>query len=294
MTTDMHINILVTGGNGQLGSELQRLAPKTNKKFKFIFTDVAELDITNSSAVNEFVKENEIKYIINCAAYTAVDRAEDDIDLCYKINRDAVKNLGEAANANGAKVIHISTDYVFDGTNSRAYTEDEAVCPQSVYGKSKAEGEAILMESCPESIIIRTAWLYSIYGNNFVKTMMRLGREKDTLNVVGDQTGTPTNARDLAQAIVAIIDFCERIEFKAGIYHFSNEGVTTWYAFTKEIHRLKDIQCDVRPITTEEYPTKAKRPQYSVLNKLKIKDTFNLSILPWETSLKECLLEIEA
>lgn len=292
MTTNTQINILVTGGNGQLGSELKRLAPKSNKKFHFIFTDVAELDITNAEKVNEFVKDNEVKYIINCAAYTAVDRAEDDVDLCYKINRDAVKNLGAAAYTNGAKVIHVSTDYVFDGTNMRPYTEDESVCPKSVYGKSKAEGEAVLLETCPDSIIIRTAWLYSIYGNNFVKTMIRLGQEKDSLNVVGDQTGTPTNARDLAQAIVAIIDFSERVEFHAGIYHFSNEGVTTWYAFTKEIHRLMNIQCDVHPITTAEYPTKAERPQYSVLNKAKIKSTFSLAILPWEESLRECLLEM--
>lgn len=293
MTTIEQISILVTGGNGQLGSELRRLAPKTNKKYNFIFTDVPELDITNIASVDEFVKSNNVKYIINCAAYTAVDKAEDDVDLCYKINKDAVKNLGEVANANEAKVIHISTDYVFDGTNSRPYTEDEPVCPKSVYGKSKAEGEAILIETCPESIIIRTAWLYSIYGNNFVKTMIRLGREKDTLNVVGDQTGSPTNARDLAQVIAAIIDYSERVSFEAGIYHFSNEGVTTWCEFTKEIHKQMNIQCDVKPITTAEYPTKAQRPQYSVLNKAKIRSTFNLAILPWNESLKECLLEIE-
>lgn len=294
MTTIVQINILVTGGNGQLGSELKRLAPKTNKKYNFIFTDIGDLDITDAASINEFVKSNDIKYIINCAAYTAVDKAEDDIDLCYKINRDAVKNLGEAAQANGARVIHISTDYVFDGTNLRPYTEDEPVCPKSVYGKSKAEGEAVLMETCPDSIIIRTAWLYSIYGNNFVKTMIRLGREKDSINVVGDQSGTPTNARDLAQAIAAIVDYSERVAFEPGIYHFSNEGTTTWYDFTKEIHKLMNIQCDVRPITTAEYPTKAQRPQFSVLNKAKIRSTFNLAILPWTESLKECLLEIEA
>lgn len=293
MTTNLQINILVTGGNGQLGSELKRLAPKLNKKYKFIFTDVEDLDITNEYAVDLYVKKNEIKYIVNCAAYTAVDKAEDDADLCYKINRDAVKVIGDVARRNEAKVIQISTDYVFDGTNSRPYSEDEPVSPESVYGKSKAEGEALLAEACPENyIIIRTSWLYSIYGNNFVKTMINLGRDRDSLNVVGDQTGTPTNARDLARAIGAIIDFSERRAFLPGIYHFSNEGVATWYTFTKEIHRLMKIQCDVKPITTEEYPTRAKRPKYSVLSKMKVKDTFNLAILPWEESLRECLLEI--
>lgn len=286
-------NILVTGANGQLGSELRRAVKNHPENLNFIFTDVAELDITNLSALNEFVKNNEIKYIVNCAAYTAVDKAEDDVDLCYKINKDAVKNLGVAATNNGAKVIHVSTDYVFDGTNNRPYVESDPVSPKSVYGKSKQEGEAALLDACPESVIIRTAWLYSIYANNFVKTMIKLGKERDSLNVVADQTGTPTNAADLAHAIVKIIDYSEANNFVPGIYHYSNEGITTWYDFTVQIHKDAGITtCKVSPITTDQYPTKASRPQYSVLDKSKIKKTFKLDIPQWEDSLKVCVEEL--
>lgn len=286
-------NILVTGGNGQLGSELKRATKSHENNLRFFFTDVDTLDITNAESVDAFVKDNAINYIINCAAYTAVDKAEDDVDLCYKINRDAVEVLAKTAQNNNAKVIHISTDYVFDGTKQELCKETDEVSPRSVYGKSKAEGEAVLMKNCPQSLVIRTAWLYSIYGNNFVKTMIKLGRERDTLNVVADQTGTPTNARDLATAIVSILDFSEANKFVPGIYHYSNEGVTNWYKFTKEIHRLKGIECQVNPITTAEYPTKATRPQYSVLDKTKIKQTFNINIPQWETSLAECIKELE-
>lgn len=286
-------NILVTGANGQLGSELRRAVKNHPENLNFIFTDVAELDITNLSALNEFVKNNEIKYIVNCAAYTAVDKAEDDVDLCYKINKDAVKNLGVAATNNGAKVIHVSTDYVFDGTNNRPYVESDTVSPKSVYGKSKQEGEAALLDACPESVIIRTAWLYSIYANNFVKTMIKLGKERDSLNVVADQTGTPTNAANLAHAIVKIIDYSEANNFVPGIYHYSNEGITTWYDFTVQIHKDAGITtCKVSPITTDQYPTKASRPQYSVLDKSKIKKTFKLDIPQWEDSLKVCVEEL--
>lgn len=286
-------NILVTGANGQLGSELKRATADHEANLNFIFTDVAELDITNLEAVELFLKDNNIKYIVNCAAYTAVDKAEDDVELCYKINRDAVQNLGTAAANNNAKVIHVSTDYVFDGTGSRPYTETDPVSPKSVYGTSKQEGEAALMKSCPESIIIRTAWLYSIYGNNFVKTMIRLGKERDNLNVVADQTGTPTNAADLAKAIVKILDYSESASFESGIYHYSNEGVTTWFDFTVQIHKDAGItSCKVNPITTEQYPTRASRPQYSVLDKTKIKNTFNIDIPKWEDSLKVCVEEL--
>lgn len=286
-------NILVTGANGQLGSELKRATEGHEANLNFIFTDVDELDITNLQAVEQFVKDNNIKYIINCAAYTAVDRAEDDIDLCYKINKDAVRNLAIAATNNEAKVIHISTDYVFDGTGSEAYVESDPVSPKSVYGKSKQEGEAELQKNCPESIIIRTAWLYSIYGNNFVKTMIKLGSERDSLNVVADQTGTPTNAADLARAIVRIIDYSEANGFVPGIYHYSNEGVTTWYDFTVQIHKDAGITtCKVSPITTDQYPTKASRPQYSLLDKTKIKETFGLEIPQWEDSLQVCVKEL--
>jgi len=287
-------NVLVTGANGQLGSELKRAVADHEANLNFIFTDVAELDITDLQAVEQFMKDNNIKYIVNCAAYTAVDKAEDDIDLCYKINRDAARNLGIAAANNEAKVIHVSTDYVFDGTGNRPYVETDPVSPKSVYGKSKHEGEAALMQACPDSVVIRTAWLYSIYGNNFVKTMMRLGKEKESLNVVADQTGTPTNAADLAKAIVKIMDYSEaNNNFKAGIYHYSNEGVTTWYDFTVQIHKDAGItSCKVSPITTDQYPTKASRPMYSVLDKTKIKNTFGISIPQWEESLKICVDEL--
>lgn len=286
-------NVLVTGANGQLGSELRRGILSHDRNLRFIFTDVDTLDITDLDSVEEFVENNSVKYIVNCAAYTAVDKAEDDIDLCYKINRDAVKNLAIAANKYSAKIIHVSTDYVFDGTKQTPYSETDATSPQSVYGKSKLEGEQILLQYCPQSIIIRTAWLYSIYGNNFVKTMIRLGKEKPELNVVADQTGTPTNAKDLADAIIKILDFSESNDFISGIYHFSNIGITTWYDFTLAIHKYAGIEdCKVNPITTAEYPTKAKRPQYSVLDKNKIMNAFGLSIPEWEDSLKICVKEL--
>lgn len=286
-------NILVTGSNGQLGNEIRRISANHENNFRFFFTDVAELDITDLKAVDSFIKENNIKYIINCAAYTAVDKAEDDVDLCYKINRDAVANLGLAATNNNAKVIHISTDYVYDGTANKPYVETDTVNPQSVYGKSKQEGEAELLKSCADSIIIRTAWLYSIFGNNFVKTMIKLGKEHETLNVVADQRGTPTYGTDLAKTIVKILDFSEANGFKPGIYHYSNEGATTWYDFTLAIHKEAGINtCKVNPITTEQYPVKATRPKYSVLDKTKIKSTFNLTIPKWEESLNNCIKEL--
>lgn len=286
-------NILVTGSNGQLGNEIRRISANHENNFRFFFTDVAELDITDLRAVDSFIKENNIKYIINCAAYTAVDKAEDDVDLCYKINRDAVANLGRAATNNNAKVIHISTDYVYDGTANKPYVETDTVNPQSVYGKSKQEGEAELLKACADSIIIRTAWLYSIFGNNFVKTMIKLGKERETLNVVADQRGTPTYGTDLAKTIVKILDFSEANRFKPGIYHYSNEGATTWYDFTLAIHKEAGINtCKVNPITTEQYPVKATRPKYSVLDKSKIKSTFNLTIPKWEESLNNCIKEL--
>lgn len=286
-------NILVTGSNGQLGNEIRRISANHENNFRFFFTDVAELDITDLKTVDSFIKENNIKYIINCAAYTAVDKAEDDVDLCYKINRDAVANLGLAATNNNAKVIHISTDYVYDGTANKPYVETDTVNPQSVYGKSKQEGEAELLKACADSIIIRTAWLYSIFGNNFVKTMIKLGKERETLNVVADQRGTPTYGTDLAKTIVKILDFSEANGFKPGIYHYSNEGATTWYDFTLAIHKEAGINtCKVNPITTEQYPVKATRPKYSVLDKTKIKSTFNLTIPKWEESLNNCIKEL--
>lgn len=277
--------ILITGSNGQLGSEMQRASVRYNA-FNYLFTDVAELNICDKAALEAYISENKVDIIINCAAYTAVDKAEDDQELCYKINRDAVRNIGEVAAKNQLKVVHVSTDYVFDGTNYIPYTEEMPVCPASVYGKSKLEGENALLEVCPQAVIIRTSWLYSSFGGNFVKTMMKLGTERDTLNVIFDQVGTPTYAADLADAIFQIIN---SETFAPGIYHFSNEGVCSWYDFTKTIHRMAGISCDVRPIETKDYPTRTPRPHYSVLNKAKIKSTYGISIPYWEESLMKCI-----
>ena len=279
-------NILITGSNGQLGSEICELAANY-PHFHFFATDIQELDLSDKSKIAEFIDKNNINYIINCAAYTAVDKAEDDVETCYLVNRDCVKNLAEAA-LGKSKIIHISTDYVFDGMGNHPYTETDTTNPQSVYGKSKLEGERVLIKICPESIIIRTAWLYSAFGNNFVKTMTRLGKERDSLNVVSDQMGTPTNAADLAKSILDIITFSEKTEvFSSGIYHYSNEGACSWYDFCLAIHKLAGIStCKVEPIATSDYPTKAARPMYSVLNKTKIKSVFQTEVPEWEYSLK--------
>lgn len=277
--------ILVTGSQGQLGNEMQQAANRF-PSFNYIFTDIAELDICDKDALNSFVKTNKVSVIVNCAAYTAVDKAETDIDLCNKINRDAVRNIGEVASENQLKVVHVSTDYVFDGTNYTPYTEEMEVCPATMYGKSKLAGEQALMDSCNQAVILRTAWLYSAYGNNFVKTMMRLGTERDSLNVIFDQIGSPTSAADLADAILTILS---HKEFTPGIYHFSDEGVCSWYDFTKTIHRMSGITCDVHPIETKDYPAPTPRPHYSLLNKAKIKATYGIKIPHWEDSLEKCI-----
>ena len=283
-------NILITGANGQLGNEMRILSAE-NSEYTYFFTDVAELDICNEQAVLDFVKANNIHVIVNCAAYTAVDNAEDNVELCTKLNADAVGYLAKAAEANGAEFIQISTDYVFDGTAHIPYQETEPTCPNSVYGKTKLAGEQNALSLCSRSMVIRTAWLYSTFGNNFVKTMIRLGKERDTLGVIFDQVGTPTYARDLARAIFAAI----RQGVVPGVYHFSNEGVCSWYDFTKAIHRLAGINtCSVKPLHTSEYPTKAKRPHYSVLDKTKIKETYHIEIPYWMDSLQSCIAELEA
>lgn len=279
------MNILITGCNGQLGNEIQ-LLEKQHPQHTFFNTDVAELDITNPEAIGKFVEENHIDGIVNCAAYTAVDKAESDADLCRKLNADAPGYLAEAIERQGGWMIQISTDYVFDGTQHTPYREDAATCPNSVYGRTKLEGEQNVTSRCRRSMVIRTAWLYSTFGNNFVKTMLRLGREKDELGVIFDQIGTPTYARDLAVAIFAAIEK----GIVPGIYHFSNEGVASWYDFTLAIHRLAGIEsCRVRPIHTTDYPTPATRPHYSVLDKSKIKSVYGIEIPHWETSLAECI-----
>lgn len=280
-------NILVTGANGQLGNEM-RLSLVGNCEFNVIFTDIAELDITDKLAVFQFITTNKINTIINCAAYTAVDMAEDDFDNCNKINQIAVANLAEAAASVNARMIHISTDYVFDGKKGQPYNEADTPNPQTVYGNTKYAGEQELKKLLPEShVIIRTAWLYSSFGKNFVKTMINLGKTKDSINVVADQIGTPTYAGDLAQAILHIIKTNDNIH---GTFHFSNEGVCSWYDFTKMIHKIAGINsCKVYPISTQEYPTKANRPTYSVLDKQKIKNTFNIEIPYWVDSLEKCI-----
>ena len=281
-------NVLITGANGQLGNEM-RVLSEANKEYTYFFTDVAELDICNEQAVMDFVKANDIKVIVNCAAYTAVDKAEENVELCTKLNADAVGYLAKAAEANGAEFVQISTDYVFDGTAHIPYQETEPTCPNSVYGSTKLAGEQNALTLCSRSMVIRTAWLYSTFGNNFVKTMIRLGKERDTLGVIFDQVGTPTYARDLARAIFAAI----RQGVVPGVYHFSNEGVCSWYDFTKAIHRIAGItDCKVNPLHTEEYPTPAKRPHYSVLDKTKIKNTYQIEIPYWEDSLKECISQL--
>lgn len=286
-------NILVTGAYGQLGNEV-RILSANYPEYNFMFTDVDSLDITDKNELIDFVTGNDIRYIINCAAYTAVDKAEDDTELCEKINATAVKNLGIAAAEAGAGIIHVSTDYVFDGTSCRPYSEDMPTKPCSVYGKTKLKGEKNLLKVCPNAIIIRTAWLYSPFGNNFVKTMIKLGSERESLNVIFDQVGTPTYALDLADAILKAMDqTIDTDHDKGGIYHFSNEGVCSWYDFTIKIHEIAGINtCKVNPIETKDYPTKAARPHYSVLNKTKIKQTFNITIPHWEASLKECIKEL--
>jgi len=285
--------VLVTGSYGQLGSELRQIAPQM-KDVDFVFTDADTLDICDKEAIEQFVVGKSFDFIVNCAAYTAVDKAEEDEEKCFAINSEAVRNIGEVAASNGIKVIHISTDYVFDGTAHTPYTENEKINPKTVYGKSKALGEADLKRVCLDAVIIRTSWLYSVYGNNFVKTMLKLGQERDELKVVFDQIGTPTNAADLAAAILQIIEKTIENEnaFKTGVYHFSNEGVCSWYDFTIAIHRLAGITCNVVPIESKEYPAKTPRPFYSVLNKSKIKKTFGLTIPHWESSLKNCVAKL--
>lgn len=278
-------NILITGANGQLGNEMRLLA-EVNKEYTYFFTDVAELDICDEQAVMNFVVDHQIDIIVNCAAYTAVDKAEDNKELCDKLNHIAPGYLAKAIQTRGGYLVQVSTDYVFDGTAHIPYTEEQPTCPDSVYGTTKLGGELEAMKYCANTMIIRTAWLYSTFGNNFVKTMLRLGREKDALGVIFDQIGTPTYARDLAVAIFAAI----HKGIVPGIYHFSNEGVCSWYDFTQMIHHLAGIEnCKLRPLHTEEYPTKAKRPHYSVLDKTKIKNVYGIEIPYWVDSLKECI-----
>lgn len=279
-------NILVTGSMGQLGSEIKELASKYS--YNFFFTDRNNIDITSKDSIKEFCQTNSINVIINCAAYTAVDKAQSDIENADLVNRKAVKKLSIVAKELNIKLIHISTDYVFDGKNFKPYVEEFQTNPQSVYGKTKLDGENEMRDINPlNSIIIRTSWVYSYYGNNFVKTMLRLGKEKEELGVIFDQIGTPTYAKHLALTILNIIPQIEN--HKVEIYNYSNEGVLSWYDFAKEIMKMAKLNCKINPIETYQYPTPAKRPHFSLLNKSKIKSKFNLEIPYWKDGLDDCL-----
>ena len=282
------MNILITGCNGQLGNELQ-LLEKNTPQYNWFNTDVDELDITNQLAVEQFVAEKDIDGIVNCAAYTAVDKAEAAKEICTTLNTVAPAYLAAAIEKRGGWIVQISTDYVFNGTKHTPYVESDTPCPESVYGATKLAGELGVQKFCKRAMIIRTAWLYSSFGNNFVKTMLKLGKEKSELGVIFDQIGTPTYARDLAQCIMLVI----QKGIMPGVFHFSNEGVISWYDFAKAIHRIAGIDaCHVRPLHTTEYPTPANRPPYSVLDKTKIKQAYQMEIPYWEESLRECIANL--
>lgn len=281
------MKILITGANGQLGNEMRLIAANRSVSDEWVFTDVAELDICNPDAIERMVADNAIEAIVNCAAFTNVNGAETNVELCTKLNSVAPGYLATVAQRHGCRFIHISTDYVFDGNQFLPYREDDVPCPDSVYGRTKLEGERNVISQCPDAVIIRTAWLYSSFGNNFVKTMIRLGQEKESLGVVFDQIGTPTYARDLALAVNTVL---HSAKWTPGIYHYTNEGVTSWYDFTLAIMSCAGVTgCNVNPLHTEEYPTPARRPHYSVLDKTKIKDTYGVSVPHWMDSLKECV-----
>lgn len=276
--------VLVTGQHGQLGNELKKLASRFTQ-FNYVFTDVMELDITDRQKVDEFFEEHKPAICINAAAYTAVDKAETEKELTLKINAEAVGHLAENCAKLNARLVHISTDYVFDGTASTPYSEDHTVSPVNFYGESKLKGEQVAMQVLPSAIIIRTSWVYSFFGNNFVKTMMRLMNDRDSLQVINDQYGSPTYAADLAEAIMQI---ASNENFDAGVYHYSNEGVISWFDFAVAIRDIAGLKCDVKPTDTAGYPTPAKRPGYSVMNKQKIISA-GIPLKNWKDSLQTCI-----
>ena len=287
------MRILITGKNGQLGKSLHKLVSEKKYDNEFIFVGREELDLSSESGINHYFDNNDkFDIIINCAAYTQVDKAEQEAELANQINHLAVKQLASIANKQQARLIHISTDYVFNGRQYQPYIETDDVEPQGVYGKTKLSGEQVIQNNLKSNaIIIRTSWIYSEYGNNFVKTMLKLGNELESLNVIFDQVGTPTYAGDLAKVIIFIVrsNTFSQTDFKTQIYHFSNEGVCSWYDFAKTIFELTNTQCQVSSIETKDYPTPGTRPHYSVLNKSKIKQSYNLVIPYWKDSLKQCL-----
>lgn len=281
------IKILVTGSNGQLGSQLRQIS-QAYPDIEFMFTDLPELDITNQVQVDKVMSAFNPNWLINCAAYTAVDKAESDEALASLLNTEAPSLLAKACTRNHTRMVHISTDYVFDGHGYHPYTEDHPKAPKGVYGSTKAAGEELVISANPEALLVRTAWLYSVNGGNFMKTVLRLAREKGTMRVVSDQIGTPTWAGDLAIAILTMI----KQNIAAGIYHFSNEGVCSWYDFAKAIVEIKGIDCIIDPTDTAGYPVPAPRPFYSVLDKTKYKTTTGQSIPYWRDSLKQCLHQL--
>jgi len=286
------MKILVTGKNGQLGRSIQKIIPNFDHH-EFTFVGREEFDLSSLENISKYFDTNsQFDVIINCAAYTAVDRAEEEADLADQINHLAVKQLAKIANSQNAKFIHISTDYVFDGQNESLYLESDNPNPINVYGKSKLLGERAILEIMTDNaLIIRTSWVYSEFGNNFVKTMLKIGSKKDELNVVSDQTGSPTYAIDLAEAILNIVsnDNFKKTIFSTEIFHFSNSGETVWSSFANEIFKLANLNCKVIPIKSEQYPVAAKRPKNSTLNKTKIIKIFRINLTPWRVSLERCL-----
>ncbi|WP_395060453.1 dTDP-4-dehydrorhamnose reductase [Flavobacterium sp.] len=283
--------ILVTGASGQLGQAIQFIA-SNYPDFEFIFASSQDLDITNQERVNHYFDTSKIDFCINAAAYTAVDKAESEIEKAEAINIVGPKNLAIACKKNNAKLIHISTDFVFEGSSNKPYLETDATNPLGIYGKTKLDGEQAVMDNTNEYFIIRTSWVYSQFGNNFMKTMLHLASERESLSIVSDQIGSPTNAVDLAKAIMQIVCHTERsrsANIQYGIYNFSNEGIASWYDFAKEIFKVNNISIDVNPITTEAFPTPAKRPKYSLLDKTKIKSTFGIKIKTWQESLLQTI-----
>jgi len=287
------MKLLITGSNGQLGSEIKELA-SGYKNLECVFKDLPELDICDAEVLNTFIIDQHINAVINCAGYTAVDKAEEEALIAQKVNSEGVLNLANALKKVDGKLIHISTDYVFDGNHSQPYKESDPVSPIGVYGQTKRAGELAVLNGSIDAIVIRTSWLYSKYGNNFVTTMLRLGNEKKSLQVVSDQKGTPTFAKDLAKTCLDILSDASstKISKKGSLYHYSNEGVTSWYDFASAIMEISNIDCQVIPIETKDYPTQARRPIYSVLDKSKIKSDFKVTIPHWRDSLTNCIKKI--
>ena len=287
------MKVLITGSNGQLGSEIKELA-SDYKNLECVFKDLPELDICDAEVLNTFIIDQHINAVINCAGYTAVDKAEEEALIAQKVNSEGVLNLANALKKVDGKLIHISTDYVFDGNHSQPYKESDPVSPIGVYGQTKRAGELAVLNGSIDAIVIRTSWLYSVYGNNFVKTMLRLGNEKKSIQVVSDQKGTPTYAKDLAKTCLDILSDASstNLSKKGSLYHYSNEGVTSWYNFATAIMEIGNIDCRVIPIETKDYPTQARRPMYSVLDKSKIKSDFKVTIPHWRDSLTNCIKKI--